>query len=74
MYVPKPHTFLFSGWTSPLKVTPSQPHHGEHSINHPYTFDEEATCTVRISYQMGYVIFVINLFHCVFDILCPVNK
>ncbi|KAJ1063272.1 hypothetical protein AB1E18_003531 [Capra hircus] len=33
------------GWTSPLKVTPSQPHHGEHSVNYPYTFDEEATCT-----------------------------
>ncbi|KAI4543944.1 hypothetical protein MG293_006738 [Ovis ammon polii] len=33
------------GWTSPLKVTPSQPRHGEHSVNYPYTFDEEATCT-----------------------------
>uniref|UniRef100_A0A8C6FUG7 Sperm microtubule inner protein 7 n=1 Tax=Moschus moschiferus TaxID=68415 RepID=A0A8C6FUG7_MOSMO len=33
------------GWTSPLKVIPSQPHHGEHSVNLPYTFDEEATCT-----------------------------
>ncbi|KAB0375994.1 hypothetical protein FD755_012637 [Muntiacus reevesi] len=34
------------GWTSPLKVTPSQPHHGEHSVNRPYTFDEEATSTM----------------------------
>ncbi|XP_014649099.1 PREDICTED: uncharacterized protein C7orf72 homolog [Ceratotherium simum simum] len=34
------------GWTSPLKVTPLQPHHEGCSVNHTYTFDEEATCTV----------------------------
>ncbi|KAL2777070.1 spermatogenesis-associated protein 48, partial [Daubentonia madagascariensis] len=33
------------GWTSPLKVTPLKPHHEACSINHTYTFDEEATCT-----------------------------
>ncbi|XP_058390826.1 spermatogenesis-associated protein 48 [Diceros bicornis minor] len=33
------------GWTSPLKVTPLQPHHEGCSVNHTYTFDEEATCT-----------------------------
>lgn len=44
--------FLFSGWTSPLKVTPRQPPHKGCSINHTYTFDKEATCTVRFSYWM----------------------
>nr|XP_008508275.1 PREDICTED: uncharacterized protein C7orf72-like [Equus przewalskii] len=33
------------GWTSPRKVTPLQPHHERCSVNHTYTFDEEATCT-----------------------------
>ncbi|EHH17315.1 protein SPMIP7 [Macaca nemestrina] len=32
------------GWTSPLKVTPLQPHHEGRSISHIFTFDEEATC------------------------------
>nr|XP_519560.3 spermatogenesis-associated protein 48 [Pan troglodytes] len=33
------------GWTSPLKVTPLQPHHEGCSLSHIFTFDEEATCT-----------------------------
>ncbi|XP_066210362.1 protein SPMIP7 [Saccopteryx leptura] len=33
------------GWTSPAKVTPSQPRHEGCSVNHTYTFDEEASCT-----------------------------
>nr|XP_014683890.2 spermatogenesis-associated protein 48 [Equus asinus] len=33
------------GWTSPRKVIPLQPHHERCSVNHTYTFDEEATCT-----------------------------
>ncbi|XP_008066124.1 uncharacterized protein C7orf72 homolog [Carlito syrichta] len=33
------------GWTSPQKVIPLQPLHEGCSINHTYTFDEEATCT-----------------------------
>nr|XP_003407161.1 spermatogenesis-associated protein 48 [Loxodonta africana] len=33
------------GWTSPLKITPLEPLHERCSINHTYTFDEEATCT-----------------------------
>ncbi|XP_045420166.1 spermatogenesis-associated protein 48 [Lemur catta] len=33
------------GWTSPLKVTSLRPHREACSINHAYTFDEEATCT-----------------------------
>uniref|UniRef100_UPI001A9E28F1 spermatogenesis-associated protein 48 n=1 Tax=Ictidomys tridecemlineatus TaxID=43179 RepID=UPI001A9E28F1 len=41
------------GWTSPLKVTPLQPLHEGCSINHTYTFDEDATCTVRLSYYMN---------------------
>ncbi|XP_047418106.1 spermatogenesis-associated protein 48 [Sciurus carolinensis] len=33
------------GWTSQLKVTPLQPLHERCSVNHIYTFDEDATCT-----------------------------
>ncbi|XP_037011932.2 spermatogenesis-associated protein 48 isoform X1 [Artibeus jamaicensis] len=33
------------GWTSPLKVPPPPHRHEGCSINHTYTFDEEATCT-----------------------------
>nr|KAF6470333.1 spermatogenesis associated 48 [Molossus molossus] len=33
------------GWTSSQKVTPSQPRHEGCSVNHTYTFDEEAACT-----------------------------
>ncbi|XP_006875350.1 PREDICTED: uncharacterized protein C7orf72 homolog [Chrysochloris asiatica] len=33
------------GWTSPLKITPLEPLHERCSINHMFTFDEEATCT-----------------------------
>ncbi|XP_016053792.1 PREDICTED: uncharacterized protein C7orf72 homolog [Miniopterus natalensis] len=32
------------GWTSPVKVTPSQPRHEGCSVNLTYTFDEEAAC------------------------------
>ncbi|XP_078198124.1 protein SPMIP7 isoform X2 [Callithrix jacchus] len=35
------------GWTSPLKVTPLQPHHEGRSLRHMFTFDDEATCTVE---------------------------
>lgn len=52
IFNPKHYTFLFSGWTSPLKVTPLQPRREACSINHTYAFDEEATCTVRFSDQM----------------------
>nr|XP_002721634.1 spermatogenesis-associated protein 48 isoform X1 [Oryctolagus cuniculus] len=33
------------GWTSPVKVTPLQPHHEGCSVNHAYSFDEEAEYT-----------------------------
>ncbi|KAM5203741.1 protein SPMIP7 isoform 4-T4 [Hipposideros larvatus] len=33
------------GWTSPVKVTPLQHPHEGCSVNHSYTFEEEATCT-----------------------------
>ncbi|XP_054427287.1 protein SPMIP7 [Pteronotus mesoamericanus] len=33
------------GWTSPLKVAPSRPRHEGRSVNHTYTFDEDAVCT-----------------------------
>lgn len=49
LFVPKAHTFLRLGWTSPVKVTPLRTHHEEYSTHHPYTFDEEATSTVRLS-------------------------
>lgn len=74
-YVPKAYTFLFSGWTSPLRVTALQPHHEEYSVNHLYTFDEKATCTVRFSYCIA-LCSICNQFISlsVFDILCPVKN
>ncbi|XP_017724052.1 PREDICTED: uncharacterized protein C7orf72 homolog isoform X1 [Rhinopithecus bieti] len=38
------HSGTQASWTSPMKVTPLQPHHEGCSISHIFTFDEEATC------------------------------
>ncbi|KAB1253745.1 Spermatogenesis-associated protein 48 [Camelus dromedarius] len=45
VYASQTRAPLFSGWTSPVKVTPLQPRREGCSVNHTYTFDEDAART-----------------------------